>query len=78
MPSMINDFCAHIGVSRKGNENLVSYKVLEKFARTELGLTVPRTFGVLDPILVEIVNLDEAKETNISVNIFPSDPSKGT
>lgn len=35
-PSMINNFCAHIGVSRKGNENITSYKLLEKFARTEL------------------------------------------
>jgi len=53
-PSMINDFCAHLGVSRKGNENLTSYKLLEKFARTELDRLAPRTFGVMDPILLEI------------------------
>jgi len=74
---MINNFCAHIGVSRKGNENLTSYKLLEKFARTELDQGAPRTFGVLDPILLEIVNLEEAKETKCEAYMFPADPSKG-
>lgn len=62
---MINGFCDHIGVSRKGNENITSIKLLEKFARTELDRLAPRTFGVLDPILLKIVNLDAAKETKI-------------
>jgi len=60
--SMINDFCAHLGVSRKGNENLTSIKLLEKFARTELDRTAPRTFGVCEPLLLEITNLEAAKE----------------
>jgi len=51
---MINDFCEHIGVSRKGNENITSIKLLEKFARTELDRLSPRTFGVLDPVLLKI------------------------
>jgi hypothetical protein len=75
---MINDFCEYIGVSRKGNENLTSYKLLEKFARTELDRNAPRTFGVINPILLEIVNLDAAKETKIEVPLFPTDPSRGT
>ena len=77
-PSMINDFCAHLGVARKGNENLTDFKLLEKFARTELDRTAPRTFGVTDPILLEIQNLDAAKETKISAPLFPIDPSKGS
>jgi glutaminyl-tRNA synthetase len=77
-PSMINDFCAHLGVARKGNENLTSIKLLEKFARTELDRTAPRTFGVIEPVLLEIQNLDAAKETKISAPLFPADPSKGT
>ena len=60
--SMINDFCAHVGVSRKGNENLTSIVLLEKFARTELDKTAPRTFAVMEPLLLEIVNFDEVKE----------------
>jgi len=77
-PSMINDFCEHIGVSRKGNENITSIKLLEKFARTECDRLNPRTFGVLEPVLLEIVNLEAAKETKIDAALFPADPSKGT
>lgn len=62
-PSIINDFCAHLGVARKGNENLTSMKLLEKFARTELDRTAPRTFAVMDPLEIEIVNFDTLKET---------------
>mmetsp|Transcript_15766 Transcript_15766/g.26611 ORF Transcript_15766/g.26611 Transcript_15766/m.26611 type:complete len:195 (-) Transcript_15766:570-1154(-) len=76
-PSMINDFCAHLGVARKGNENLTSFKLLEKFARTELDRTAPRTFSVIEPILLEIVNLEAAKETKILAPKFPADPSRG-
>lgn len=61
--SMINDFCAHLGVARKGNENFTSHKLLEKFARTELDREAPRTFGVVNPVLLEIVNIEAAKET---------------
>jgi glutaminyl-tRNA synthetase len=51
-PTMINEFCNEIGVSRKGNENVTSIKLLEFFARKELDREAPRTFGVLDPILL--------------------------
>lgn len=76
-PSMINDFCNEIGVSRKGNENITSIKLLEFYARKELDRDAPRTFGVLDPVLLEIVNLQDAKETQIEAPLFPVDPSKG-
>ena len=52
---MINAFCENIGVSRKGNENITSIKLLEKFARTDLDRDAPRTFGVVDPVLLKIV-----------------------
>lgn len=51
-PTMINNFCEEIGVSRKGNENITSIKLLETFARTELDKGAPRTFGVSDPLLL--------------------------
>ncbi len=76
--SMINDFCAHVGVSRKGNENLTSIVLLEKFARTELDKTAPRTFAVMDPILLEITNFDEIKEKSFDAPLFPAIPSIGT
>lgn len=76
-PTMINKFCAMIGVARTGNENLTSYKLLEFYAREELNLTAPRTFTVLDPVELEIVNYDEVAEKQIEACMFPPDKTKG-
>jgi len=76
-PSMINTFCTQIGVSRKGNENLTDYRKLEFYARKELDATAPRTFGITEPILLEIVNLATPGE-KISAPLFPADPTKGS
>ena len=75
--SMINDFCAHVGVSRKGNENLTSLMLLEKFARTELDKNAPRTFAVMEPLLLEIVNFDQVKEKSFEAPLFPAVPTIG-
>ena len=69
--SMINTFCEAIGVARKGNENITSYKKLEFYARKELDEHAPRTFAVTDPILLEIVNFEDVKETEIKAPLFP-------
>ena len=71
-PSMINDFCASLGVARKGNENFTSIKKLEHFARTELDRTAPRTFCVLDPLEVEIVNFASLTKTKFEAPLFPA------
>lgn len=76
-PSILNDFCAHLGVARKGNENLTSLKLLEKFARTELDRMAPRSFAVMQPILLEIQNFDAIKDKVVKAPLFPADPSKG-
>jgi len=75
---MINTFCEAIGVARRGNENVTSYKKLEFYARKELDTCAPRTFGVTDPILLELVNFDAVKDKVIKAPLFPADPSKGT
>jgi len=62
---MINSFCEGIGVARKGNENLTSYKKLEWYARKELDTTASRTFGITDPVLLEVVNFEAVAETKI-------------
>jgi len=62
-PSIINAFCEEIGVSRKGNDNFTQIKLFESFARRELDREAPRTFGVLEPVLLEIVNFEELKQT---------------
>mmetsp|Transcript_5230 Transcript_5230/g.3945 ORF Transcript_5230/g.3945 Transcript_5230/m.3945 type:complete len:220 (-) Transcript_5230:574-1233(-) len=77
-PTMINEFAHEIGVARKGNENVTSIKLLEFFARRELDANASRTFGVLDPILVKLVNFEEVKEREIDAPLFPTDSSKGT
>ena len=77
-PSMINDFCNEIGVSRKGNDNVTQIKLLEHYARKELDRDAPRTFGVLEPVLLEIVNFEDVKETEIEAPLFPTDKSKGS
>ena len=76
-PSMINNFAAEIGVSRKGNDNITSFALLENYARKELDATAPRTFGVQDPVLLEIVNYGELAVKEVKAPLFPADPSKG-
>jgi glutaminyl-tRNA synthetase len=77
-PTMINEFCNEIGVARKGNENITSIQLLEFFARKELDREATRTFGVLDPVLLEIQNLEELKEIEIDAPLFPTDKSRGS
>lgn len=62
-PSIINAFCDEIGVSRNGNDNFTQIKLLESFARKELDREAQRTFGVLDPVLLDIVNFADLKNT---------------
>jgi glutaminyl-tRNA synthetase len=77
-PSMINGFVDRIGVSRKGNENVTDIKLLEFFAREELDHQAERTFGVLDPVLLEIVNPEEgAQHQVITAPLFPTAPERG-
>ena len=75
--SMINNFAEEIGVSRKGNENMTSIGLLENYARKELDVTASRTFGVQDPVLLEIVNIAEVTNRDIKAPLFPADPTRG-
>jgi glutaminyl-tRNA synthetase len=77
-PSMINDFAAEIGVSRKGNDNVTSIRLLEHYARKELDETAPRTFGVQDPVHLEIINFDELSSKEFEAPLFPANKAKGT
>lgn len=76
-PSMINNFAAEIGVSRKGNDNITSVNLLENYARKELDVTAPRTFGVVDPVLLEIINYAETEKKECKAPLYPADPSRG-
>ena len=75
-PSIINSFVDEIGVARKGNENVTSIKLFEHFARKELDREAPRTFAVLDPVLIELTNLEGDLE--YEAPLFPTDPARGS
>ena len=76
-PEAINEFCDLIGVTRRGNEMIISNKLLEHCIRKDLDMIAPRTMGVLDPLLVVLDEKSEDFEEKHEVNIFPKDASKG-
>jgi glutaminyl-tRNA synthetase len=76
-PEAINEFCDLVGVTRRGNEMMISDKLLEHCIRKDLDVIAPRTMGVLDPLLVVIDGKSEDFEEKYEINIFPKDPSKG-
>uniref|UniRef100_A0A7S3KA58 glutamine--tRNA ligase n=1 Tax=Euplotes crassus TaxID=5936 RepID=A0A7S3KA58_EUPCR len=76
-PEAINEFCDSIGVSRKGNENVVDVKLLEHFIRKDLDENAPRTYCVTDPIKVVIENMEHDEEIMTEADLFPGKPEKG-
>ena len=76
-PEAINDFVELIGVTRRGNENIVSINLLENSLRKILDKSAPRTLSVLDPIKVTLENVDIDQVKEIEVLLFPKDNSKG-
>ena len=71
----INHFVDTVGVTRRGNENFVSIKVLENSAKQDLDKKAPRTMVVLEPIEVILINVD--KETVIKTPLFPKNKELG-
>eukprot|EP01022_Parablepharisma_sp_SALTPOND_P019350 TRINITY_DN3287_c0_g1_i1.p2 TRINITY_DN3287_c0_g1~~TRINITY_DN3287_c0_g1_i1.p2 ORF type:complete len:769 (-),score=124.95 TRINITY_DN3287_c0_g1_i1:13395-15701(-) len=76
-PEAINEFCDLVGVTRRGNEMMISDKLLDYCIRKDLDAVAPRTMGVIEPLLVVLVNKDDSFEAKYEANIFPKDPSKG-
>lgn len=64
-PQAINDFCDLISVTRRGNDNVLSFELLEYAIRNYLKNHSKNTFGVLDPVEVEIENHTNNQEINI-------------
>ena len=65
----INNFVDTIGVTRRGNENIISIKLLENAVKSDLDKKAPRTMAVIEPIKVNIVNLKE--DLSIDTPLFP-------
>jgi glutaminyl-tRNA synthetase len=72
----INAFCDLVGVTRRGNENIIGMHVLEHCIRTDLEVKAKRTMAILDPVVATIVNL--VNEEVLEVKDFPKFPEKGT
>lgn len=71
----INNFCAQMGVT--GAQATVDPAMLEASVRDVLNVTAARTFAVLEPLKVTIVNYPETRPTQLTVATFPSNPEKG-
>ena len=65
----INNFVDTVGVTRRGNENIISIKLLENAIKSDLDKKAPRTMAVIEPIKVNLVNLKE--DLSIDTPLFP-------
>jgi glutaminyl-tRNA synthetase len=74
-PEAINNFVDRVGVTRRGNENIISISWLESSIRADLDAKAPRTMAVIDPLKVTLKNLD--KEVELDTFLFPKQKEKG-
>jgi glutaminyl-tRNA synthetase len=54
---VINEFCDQIGVSRRGNENIIPLHFLESILRKHLDIVCARRLCVIDPVKLTLSNL---------------------
>eukprot|EP01022_Parablepharisma_sp_SALTPOND_P026501 TRINITY_DN64282_c4_g1_i1.p1 TRINITY_DN64282_c4_g1~~TRINITY_DN64282_c4_g1_i1.p1 ORF type:complete len:972 (-),score=63.93 TRINITY_DN64282_c4_g1_i1:4540-7368(-) len=76
-PAAINEFCDLVGVTRRGNEMVVSQNLLDYCVRKDLNEKAPRTMAVLEPLLVVLVNVEESYEEQIETSLFLKYPERG-
>jgi len=76
-PEAINAFCRDIGVTRHHNQ--VDYRKLEHHVRLHLDAVARRDFVVLDPLRIELVNVD-ARSFCLALEApdFPRDAALGS
>lgn len=74
-PVAINDFVDRIGVTRRGNENFISYQLLEHCVRKDLDENAPRTLAVVEPIKVLIEGMEPC---TVEASLYPRYPARGT
>ena len=71
----INKFVDSVGVTRRGNENIISIKLLENSIKTDLDNKAPRCMSVIAPLKIVITNLSE--NIVIETPLFPKLKEKG-
>lgn len=64
-PQAINDFCDLISVTRRGNDNVLSFELLEYSIRNYLKNHSKNAFGIFEPVEVEIENLDQPRNYDL-------------
>lgn len=73
----INNFVDTVGVTRRGNDNFLSIKLLEHCIRTDLDRKAPRTLAVLDPLKITLVNMPESQKGELETPLFPKNKDAG-
>lgn len=73
----INNFVDTVGVTRRGNDNFLSIKLLEHCIRTDLDRKAPRTLAVLDPLKLTLVNVPENYKLELETPLFPKNKEAG-
>jgi glutaminyl-tRNA synthetase len=74
-PAAINRFCEEIGITTA--PTVVDVRKLESFVRDDLNKTTLRRMAVLEPLLIEFINVPTDFTRTISLPNDPRDPSKG-
>ncbi len=75
-PAAIRRFWAEVGVAKR--ETNIDVAKLESCVRDELNKTALRVMGVLDPLLVTLVNYPEGVTEELEAINNPEDPAAGT
>lgn len=74
----INNFVDNVGVTRRGNDNVHSIRLLENAIRTDLDKKAQRTMAVVDPIKVTLTNFTESNNEEIETHLFPKNKELGS
>jgi glutaminyl-tRNA synthetase len=77
-PECLNNFCARVGVTRRGNENVINIAFLEHCIREDLDTIAKRTLVVLDPVPVHIIDLEDGFNLDIDAPLFPKNKELGS
>lgn len=75
-PESINDFCSRIGMSIGGAGHIIEYNVLEECLRQDLEESAPRCMAVMEPLRVNILNLEKSIE--VFAKNFPNKEQSST
>jgi len=70
-PEAINDFCDKISITRRGNEMIVPFHLLEYCIRKDLNFKAKRTMGVINPIKLILTNVSDDFELKLKAPYFP-------